>query len=201
MVFLYYYNSKFTAVICYLLNPDETICGFCPSDFDECSLYGTCSQTCSNTEGSYTCSCVEGYLSQPDNRSCKAKNGESANICGTACNPVRTETACMFCPCSSRRLFLMLVSRSSAGGPSACSADRQLPEHPGHLPERHRCAQPAVNQHQTNHGHGLPVRRGDCLLDPCGRSPLIHTPQMCQDPQSEELHRGESDQHLPQPAP
>ncbi|XP_078064725.1 low-density lipoprotein receptor-related protein 1-like, partial [Mustelus asterias] len=37
-------------------------------------FYGTCSQTCTNTEGSYTCSCVEGYLLQPDNRSCKAKN-------------------------------------------------------------------------------------------------------------------------------
>uniref|UniRef100_A0A8C5IGW8 EGF-like domain-containing protein n=1 Tax=Junco hyemalis TaxID=40217 RepID=A0A8C5IGW8_JUNHY len=43
-------------------------------DFDECTVYGTCSQTCTNTEGSYTCSCVEGYLLQPDNRSCKAKN-------------------------------------------------------------------------------------------------------------------------------
>lgn len=53
--------------------------GVLPSvpDFDECTVYGTCSQTCSNTEGSYTCSCVEGYLLQPDNRSCKAKNGES----------------------------------------------------------------------------------------------------------------------------
>jgi len=32
------------------------------SDFDECTVYGTCSQTCTNTDGSYTCSCVEGYL-------------------------------------------------------------------------------------------------------------------------------------------
>lgn len=49
---------------------------FNPSDFDECAVYGTCSQSCTNTEGSYSCSCVEGYLPQPDNRSCKAKNGE-----------------------------------------------------------------------------------------------------------------------------
>lgn len=48
-------------------------------DFNECNVYGTCSQTCTNTEGSYTCSCVEGYLLQPDNRSCKAKNGENMN--------------------------------------------------------------------------------------------------------------------------
>uniref|UniRef100_A0A8C4HHC4 EGF-like domain-containing protein n=1 Tax=Dicentrarchus labrax TaxID=13489 RepID=A0A8C4HHC4_DICLA len=53
---------------------NKTNCGFCASDFDECSVYGTCSQSCTNTEGGYTCSCVEGYLSQPDNRSCKAKN-------------------------------------------------------------------------------------------------------------------------------
>lgn len=45
------------------------------TDFDECSVYGTCSQLCTNTDGSFTCGCVEGYLLQPDNRSCKAKNG------------------------------------------------------------------------------------------------------------------------------
>lgn len=71
--FLFYFSTR----ICYLLYlSNKTICGFCGSDFDECSLYGTCSQSCTNTEGSYTCSCVEGYLSQPDNRSCKAKNGK-----------------------------------------------------------------------------------------------------------------------------
>lgn len=61
-------------------------------DFDECTVYGTCSQTCTNTEGSYTCSCVEGYLLQPDNRSCKAKNGESLGrgergASGQLCSP------------------------------------------------------------------------------------------------------------------
>ena len=45
-------------------------------DQDECAIYGTCSQTCVNTYGSYACSCVEGYLMQPDNRSCRAKNGK-----------------------------------------------------------------------------------------------------------------------------
>lgn len=45
------------------------------ADFDECSVYGTCSQLCTNTDGSFICGCVEGYLLQPDNRSCKAKNG------------------------------------------------------------------------------------------------------------------------------
>lgn len=46
------------------------------SDQDECAVYGACSQTCVNTHGSYTCGCVEGYVLQPDNRSCKAKNGK-----------------------------------------------------------------------------------------------------------------------------
>ncbi|XP_076784336.1 low-density lipoprotein receptor-related protein 1B-like [Arvicanthis niloticus] len=41
---------------------------------DECSIYGICSQTCKNTYGSYACSCVEGYIMQSDNRSCKVKN-------------------------------------------------------------------------------------------------------------------------------
>lgn len=69
--------TNFWPGICYLLYlSSKSMCGFCGSDFDECSVYGTCSQSCTNTEGAYTCSCVEGYLSQPDNRSCKAKNGK-----------------------------------------------------------------------------------------------------------------------------
>uniref|UniRef100_A0A4W6FD01 LDL receptor related protein 1 n=1 Tax=Lates calcarifer TaxID=8187 RepID=A0A4W6FD01_LATCA len=40
----------------YEISPDGKTC----KDFDECTVYGTCSQSC--------------YLSQPDNRSCKAKN-------------------------------------------------------------------------------------------------------------------------------
>uniref|UniRef100_A0A672QW75 LDL receptor related protein 1 n=1 Tax=Sinocyclocheilus grahami TaxID=75366 RepID=A0A672QW75_SINGR len=54
----------------YEISQDGKTC----KDFDECTVYGTCSQTCTNTDGLYTCSCVEGYLVQPDNRSCKAKN-------------------------------------------------------------------------------------------------------------------------------
>uniref|UniRef100_H3BGS9 Prolow-density lipoprotein receptor-related protein 1 n=1 Tax=Latimeria chalumnae TaxID=7897 RepID=H3BGS9_LATCH len=54
----------------YELAPDGKSC----KDFDECQVYGTCSQICSNVETPYVCSCVEGYLLQPDNKSCKAKN-------------------------------------------------------------------------------------------------------------------------------
>uniref|UniRef100_A0A8C6XVP1 LDL receptor related protein 1B n=1 Tax=Naja naja TaxID=35670 RepID=A0A8C6XVP1_NAJNA len=42
-------------------------------DFNECNLYGPCSQTCQNIDGSYICSCVEGYLLQPNKKSCKVK--------------------------------------------------------------------------------------------------------------------------------
>uniref|UniRef100_A0A3B4FER3 LDL receptor related protein 1B n=1 Tax=Pundamilia nyererei TaxID=303518 RepID=A0A3B4FER3_9CICH len=40
---------------------------------DECAMYGACSQTCTNTYGSYRCSCTEGYILQPNRISCKAK--------------------------------------------------------------------------------------------------------------------------------
>ncbi|XP_048835137.1 low-density lipoprotein receptor-related protein 1B-like isoform X4 [Brienomyrus brachyistius] len=43
-------------------------------DYDECSVYGMCSQTCMNTYGSYRCSCTEGYILQADRSSCKAKS-------------------------------------------------------------------------------------------------------------------------------
>uniref|UniRef100_A0A8C9TUU4 Low density lipoprotein receptor-related protein 1Ba n=1 Tax=Scleropages formosus TaxID=113540 RepID=A0A8C9TUU4_SCLFO len=43
-------------------------------DYDECTVYGICSQTCMNTYGSYRCSCTDGYILQSDRRSCKAKN-------------------------------------------------------------------------------------------------------------------------------
>ena len=44
------------------------------SDIDECSLYNPthdCDQICSNTDGGFNCSCVEGYLLTIDNRSCE----------------------------------------------------------------------------------------------------------------------------------
>ena len=41
-------------------------------DIDECAeSTDRCSQTCTNTQGSYTCSCVNGYTLQSDTISCK----------------------------------------------------------------------------------------------------------------------------------
>ena len=41
------------------------LCTFFPLpdsvDVNECSIYGTCSQLCHNTHGSFTCKCVAGY--------------------------------------------------------------------------------------------------------------------------------------------
>ena len=70
------YKGLHGYVLCDNTHPVFVLIGHCLSDFNECMVYGACSQTCTNTEGSYICTCVEGYLLQPDNRSCKAKNGE-----------------------------------------------------------------------------------------------------------------------------
>ncbi|GAA6094896.1 low-density lipoprotein receptor-related protein 1B isoform X1 [Tachysurus ichikawai] len=43
-------------------------------DHDECAVYGICSQTCTNTYGSYRCSCTDGYRLQPNRHSCKAEH-------------------------------------------------------------------------------------------------------------------------------
>ena len=40
-------------------------------DINEClSNNGNCSQVCTNTNGSYYCSCYPGYLLQPDGKTC-----------------------------------------------------------------------------------------------------------------------------------
>ncbi|MCJ8732490.1 hypothetical protein PDJAM_G00211960 [Pangasius djambal] len=46
-------------------------------DHDECAVYGICSQTCTNTYGSYRCSCTDGYRLQPNRHSCKAEQDPS----------------------------------------------------------------------------------------------------------------------------
>ena len=41
-------------------------------DINECAIPGVCSQICTNTKGSFKCSCVAGYYLEPDRRTCKA---------------------------------------------------------------------------------------------------------------------------------
>ena len=45
----------------------------CLTDIDECASTGSsgCDQVCTNTNGSYTCGCNNGYMLQPDGHSCR----------------------------------------------------------------------------------------------------------------------------------
>lgn len=40
------------------------------SDVDECQPLAGCAQRCHNTDGSYTCSCNDGYTLNSDERNC-----------------------------------------------------------------------------------------------------------------------------------
>lgn len=41
-------------------------------DLNECEPPGLCSQTCTNIKRSYLCSCIQGYVLEPDKHTCKA---------------------------------------------------------------------------------------------------------------------------------
>ncbi len=42
-------------------------------DIDECDIkYGICNQHCTNTNGSYVCSCADGYVDSEEHDRCKA---------------------------------------------------------------------------------------------------------------------------------
>ena len=46
-----------------------------PSDIDECATdENRCNQKCNNTEGSYLCSCVDGFRLDTDNVTCIGRN-------------------------------------------------------------------------------------------------------------------------------
>ncbi|XP_013175419.1 PREDICTED: low-density lipoprotein receptor-related protein 4 isoform X2 [Papilio xuthus] len=66
-----------TCPLGYLLAED----GYSCHDIDECMFEQdpVCSQTCSNTPGSFTCGCMTGYVLRPDARSCKPI-GESPTL-------------------------------------------------------------------------------------------------------------------------
>lgn len=52
--------------------------GYTCQDLNECDPPGLCSQNCTNTKGSYFCSCNDGYLLEPNKHSCKAVNHTAA---------------------------------------------------------------------------------------------------------------------------
>lgn len=88
----------------------------------------------------------------------------------------------------------------SACGPSACASHRKLSEHTDHVAEW--IQQPiTLHNHKTDHGHGLPVRTGNGVLDQCWRRTRGNTSEVCQDNRTQELHRGEDNQHLSQLTP
>lgn len=64
-------------------------------DVDECMYEQdpVCSQTCSNTVGSFSCGCMTGYVLRPDGRSCKA-TGESPTLLFT--NRIGIRQVCIF---------------------------------------------------------------------------------------------------------
>ena len=48
------------------------------ADIDECDTSnGGCNQTCTNTEGSFECSCGVGYLLAADNQDCVGKTTDN----------------------------------------------------------------------------------------------------------------------------
>ena len=47
---------------------------FISKDKDECALANSgCQHTCTNTDGSYNCSCYSGYQLKPDGLTCEGK--------------------------------------------------------------------------------------------------------------------------------
>lgn len=50
------------------------------ADIDECTIMnGGCETHCTNSEGSYECSCSEGYALMPDLRTCSGIKPNSSN--------------------------------------------------------------------------------------------------------------------------
>ena len=67
-------NHAMVSLVCSLISDYSSI--QCSLDIDECRTNkGNCSQLCTNTVGSYACSCLPGYLLGVNNKSCNGKSG------------------------------------------------------------------------------------------------------------------------------
>lgn len=53
---------------------------FTVADRDECSEWGFCDQQCRNTEGSYVCSCFQGFDLVDNNRTCLASRSYAPSL-------------------------------------------------------------------------------------------------------------------------
>ena len=62
-----FYYSPTGLYLGYILENDNQTC----TDLNECITYGSCHQKCENLKGSYKCSCVDGYILEPDGKTCK----------------------------------------------------------------------------------------------------------------------------------
>lgn len=56
-----------------------SLCNFFFADVNECLTLGACDHKCTNTEGSYKCSCMEGYVFEPP-RTCRPQGNVSPNL-------------------------------------------------------------------------------------------------------------------------
>lgn len=55
-------------------------------DINECLISnGGCGHNCTNLEGSYECSCRDGFILSGDNRTCDDVDECTANPCGQTC--------------------------------------------------------------------------------------------------------------------
>lgn len=56
------------------------------ADINECEVSnGGCDHNCTNTDGSYVCSCIDGFVLGGDNRSCDDVNECSSSLCDHTC--------------------------------------------------------------------------------------------------------------------
>ena len=78
-------------MVLFMYSKIEIFCDCGTADIDECGMDGACDQTCTNTDGSFVCSCDSGYALDGNGRDC---NGTYLNMepCGMlfACE-------CFFC--------------------------------------------------------------------------------------------------------
>ena len=64
-------TAELVTVSCYYENDRKFINVLVTTDVNECSSKnGNCSQICTNTNGSYICSCQVGYALNADNSTC-----------------------------------------------------------------------------------------------------------------------------------